>query len=593
MNQRKVTTTLQRSKFQRLKILYSFCAILLITASCDKDELPAASEVEVENDSNENEYNTDLKNFTLAVQKSLMESQEFQQLLKGEALKQVRGDYDVLLKDIIYNEVRATEGNQKSRFFSVEELLNKNFTGIIETERSSQKQGRVSIIKELSQKYPHLQISIPVNAEKWIPSSKIPIITFLPKSYSDATTTTLTGYDPSGEIVKLDAVNEPDFPVIVIGQNERSMMMVEPIDGGEPAEVPTPINLTGTETESGLRLTWSLPVGSNNYFSGYYVYKKTTQNSYYQKVATISGSFNRSYDDNQVTPGASYSYYVVAFDSSPDGIRISLPSNYITITAPLRPNPVVSFDAIQNSINEIELRWENDHSQFIESTTIQKHVIGVTTDYQPLGSFTADQHHYMDHDLIKGKQVNYQINHVTSLGVSNAKYDFVKVPFRDISQPSPVYIKQIKYSDDRIERWPAGKPEFIVNVANVDINKSAYAVQDGMKFIYGDNDSRTSQEFFGRKVMDWDPGFWYDMLTFTVVEYDVSFGTLDITASVGYNKKNVLKTGLDVEGKVAYKYTVNDEGEKCGSQTFSYFAQPDQWIEMPNYGVQVRVSDNY
>lgn len=63
--------------------------------------------------------------------------------------------------------------------------------------------------------------------------------------------------------------------------------------------------------------------------------------------------------------------------------------------------------------------------------------------------------------------------------------------------------------------------------------------------------------------------------------------------SVGYNKKNVAKTGLDVAGKVSYKYTVQDEGEKCGSQTFSYYSVPDQWIEIPNYGVQIRVSDDY
>ncbi len=579
--------TLNRFNFNHLGHLFSLFLLLFITG-CEKEDYIEHSEPILAKEIVENEYNQDLENFTLAVQKSLVQSKEFRTMIQSEALKQNRGDFDVLLKDILHNEVRTIGSNNKSSFLSVEELLSDNFVSTLNSEKSGSKTSAASVIKELSEKYPHLQISVPVNAEQWDSSSNTPVITFLPRNYSDATTATLIGYDQSGQEVMLDAVKEPDYPVIVIGQNERSMMMVEPIGGGE-TEAPTPINLTGSETEAGLRLSWSLPAGSNIYFSGYYVYRKSTINNSYEKVATISGAFNRSYDDNQVAPGASYSYYVVSFD----GMQTSLPSNYITITAPLRPKPVLSFDAIQNALNEIELRWENDNSQFIESTTIQKHVIGVTSDYQSLGTFSADQHHYMDHDLIKGKQVNYQINHVTSLGVSNAKYDFVRVPYRDISEPSPVYIKQIKYSDDRIERWPAGKPEFIINVANVDVNKSAYPVQDGMKFVYDDNDSRTSQEFSGRKVLDWDPGYWYDMLTFTVVEYDVSFGTMDITASVGYNKKNALKTGLDVAGKVEYNYEVKDEGERCGSQTFSYYAVPDQWIQMPNYGVEIRVSDDY
>ncbi len=186
------------------------------------------------------------------------------------------------------------------------------------------------------------------------------------------------------------------------------------------------------------------------------------------------GAFNRSYDDNRVIASSSYSYFVIAYNQG----ETSQPSNIINITAPNFPKPVISFEAIQNTKNEIELRWQNDHSQFIQETKLYKHISGVTNNYVQIGSFNANQHHFFDRDVILGKKVTYKINHGTSLGESNPKYDFVQVPYRDISENSGVYIKAIHFTDPRIESWLYGKPEFFVKVTNVDHgNKNPFTVQ--------------------------------------------------------------------------------------------------------------------
>lgn len=495
---------------------------------------------------------------------------------------QIDGDYDVLLGRIIDKQVKTqTSLKSEKGKYSVKELLEDtyNLENIVKLKSST------SIIDELLRKYPDIQIAIPVHAEEWDVNSYIPIVTFLPLEYDDATIKTLTGYDAEGNIVSIDAINEPDQPVIVISENERMIMEPDPDDPIEPS---APSKLICIQTESGIRLTWEMPSNTNpSNTTGYYIYRKDSGSSSYLRIQIVAGAYNRSYDDNTVEASRSYSYFVMAFFQG----NTSSPSNYETITAPNYPKPVASFDATQNSKEEIELRWENDHSQYILETKVSKYVVGVTSGYQFYKSFTPNEQNNLDKDVVPGKKVIYKINHVTSIGESNAKYDFVQVPYRDISQESPVYIKQIKFSDWRIERWPAGKPEFYITVTNVDAGgKTPYTVQEQIDCQFS-SVSKLSQVFYGKEVLRWKPGFWFDMLTFTVIEYDKPSGKLTLKASVGYNLKDKDKKGLQASASADYEITFEDKGEKCGTSYLNYFDQPERWLVFPNYGVQILVSE--
>lgn len=497
----------------------------------------------------------------------------------------IDGDYDVIVKRIISENVAIPSNFESSKSsYTVKDLLEDTYLSIGELTFSK---GSTSVVDELVKKYPYIQIAIPVHAEEWDEENYIPIVTFLPLEYDDATTTTITGFDALGNIVPVDVVTEPSKPVIVISENERlnSIVQINPNYPGTPS---IPANLCGIQTESGIRLTWEMPSGTRPFnTTGYYIYRKGAGTSSYTRIKTVVGAYERSYDDINIEASRSYSYYVMAYCQA----EISSPSNYINQTAPSHPNPVISFDAIQNSKDEIELRWENDYGQFFLETKVYKNVIGETNGYQFFKSFNSNEHDYFDNDVVAGKKVVYKINHINSLGQSNAKYDFVQVPYRDISQNSPVYIKQIKFTDWKIERWPAGKPEFYVTVMNVDAKGTPFKVQEDIDCQFSSRNS-TSQVFTGKKVIDWKPGFWFDMLSFYVVEYDRSWGKIDITASVGYNSKDEDKKGLNAAGKVAYSYTIQDKGEKCGNSYLNYYDNPEIWMEFPNYGVEVLVSES-
>jgi hypothetical protein len=556
-----------------------------IFQACEKQELIDDSSSEPTELFQDNEYNTDFSDLAKAVSNALKTNSSFRKIIKEEALLMIDGDYDVILKRVISKKVvPSTTLKSVNLNYTVKDLLEDSYST---SNQVKLKSSSSSIIDELSNKYPYMQIAVPVHAEEWDEENYIPTVTFLPLEYDDATTTTITGYDSQGNIVPIDVINKPAKPVIVISENER-LIDIEP-DPDFPIEPFTPTNLSGIQTESGIRLTWEMPsVSKPSNTTGYYIYRKSSGTSSYLKIKTVVGAYERSYDDNNVEASRSYSYYVMAYYQ----VETSSPSNFISITAPNYPKPVLSFDAIQNSTNEIELRWQNDHSQYILETKVSKHVVNVTNGYQFFKSFTANEQDYFDHDVTVGKKVVYKINHVTSLGESNAKYDFVQVPYRDISQNSPVYIKQIKFTDWSLERWPAGKPEFYITVTNVDAGgKTPYKVQEDIDCQFSSRSS-TSQTFTGKKVIDWKPGFWFDMLSFYVVEYDRSWGKLDISASVGYNSKNADSTALSGVGKVAYSFTIQDKGEKCGNSYLNYYDDPEIWLEFPNYGVEVSVSES-
>ncbi|MCL3778961.1 DUF3103 family protein [Prolixibacteraceae bacterium JC049] len=496
------------------------------------------------------------------------------------------GDYDVILAQVIDKKISPNLSKKSAPInYTIKNLLEDSYPS---SKKQVKKSASLSILDVLKMKYPYLQITIPIHAEEWDEKNYIPVVTFLPEEYNDATTTVLSGYDSKGNIVELDVLNEPDKPVIVISQNER-IRGIDPDPTGDLVLPETPTNLTGTQTESGIRLSWEMPSNAMAFnTTGYYIYRKDAESTVYSRIGVITGVYNRSYDDNAIEASRSYSYYVMAYNQ---GVS-SHPSNYITVIAPNLPKPVLAFDAIQNSKNEIELRWQNNHDQYIMETQLYKHVIGVTNNYNLLNSFSPNEHDFFDNNVIAGKKVVYKINHITNLGKSNAKYDFIQVPFRDISENSPVFIKKIKFSDWRIERWAAGKPEFYVTVTNVDAGgKTPYTVQDQIVCNFSKRE-KESQVFTGKKVIEWKPGFWFDMLTFTAIEYDRTSGDLKINASVGYNKKNIDSTGLDARAGVSYEITFRDKGEKCGSEYLNYFDNPEKWLQFPNYGVEILVSES-
>ena len=590
------------------KIIYIFVAAMItMLTACDKSENLTEKLLTPTNPDElyaKTEYNLDMRDFAMAVNEAISTNKSFRKLIKEEAMKKFDGDYDILLskfveKSVAHNDVDngVNTPNRVKSNFTVRDLLDDAFFTLSEKSRitgasvqsaiklSDSRQKAIatnqSVINSLVAEYPDLQISVPVHAEDLEDESYIAPVAFVPEEYEEGITEYVPVYD-DGELTTIDAVTPPDSAVIVIGINER-LLQLETED-----LVPITPDLTATITESGIRLTWS-PMQLDG--TGYILYRKGTQDSEFIRIFTTYNSILRAYDDNSVVASRNYTYYVVAFNSSYE----SDPSNYVTLTAPAYPKPVISFDAIQNAKYEIELRWENDHSQFIQSTSLYKKVLGVDPDYGLIGQFTANDSYCFDRNITPGSRIYYKINHITNLGISNPKYDFVYASYRDISKSSAVYIKELSYTCDvdELEGWLKGAPEFQVTVFGTGPDKKTvqYGTIDNVDCLrFSNRDTKILSFPVGLKVIDWQANQWTDFLTFHVIERDNDgLKNIEITAKIGV--KDTIAKVLNVEAGITGTFKLTDNPEDCGDAWIGYYEDPNKNIDFHRYGFKIKLSE--
>ncbi len=167
--------------------------------SCNRDklaqELPQPTETAAQT-----QKNRELAAVAKALAQVLGTDAGARQQLKAEALKRFDGDYDVLYQP----------------FASGHPDFNQRVNGAVATT------GPDGLTMEgLLNRVPMLNISVPVNIEKWETSTYAPLVIFIPAGFSERTTKQVLAYDQDGNEHWLDAKRAPDFPVVVVGPSER------------------------------------------------------------------------------------------------------------------------------------------------------------------------------------------------------------------------------------------------------------------------------------------------------------------------------------------------------------------------------------
>jgi len=127
--------------------------------------------------------------------KSLANAQ-LRSFIKSEVLKKFDGDYDVL-------------------FSTVKEFAQSNSLSGVDLNSEE---------LQYSDELPLLNVAVPVNIEKWDAQTYTPLVAYLPEDYDEKTATQITAFDGNGEAHLLDVKQAPTVPVIVISQNERTLV---------------------------------------------------------------------------------------------------------------------------------------------------------------------------------------------------------------------------------------------------------------------------------------------------------------------------------------------------------------------------------
>ena len=389
------------------------------------------------------EYNADFDQVAFAVNRLLEGSQEFRTIVHIEVGKEFDDDYNVLISQLIVNHNIVVE------LFALHEV---DILSIVE-------------------RYPLIQIAIPVEYEQWDGQGGLPVV-FVTYEFDESKTEFVDGYDVNGKNVSFSTEEEPEFPVVVISENERTKVLDR-----LPTEPEVPQNLTANGTEDGIVLEWQQY--SNENVIGYDIYRKGNSDAEYVQIASLtsSKSVNNAYSFVDVDANAieeKYDYYVVATGNHTTGSFIITKSDIYTLVQ----NPKILYSASSNItrgdpilLPDINLKIYYHISNFLElKWSGGPPVVGIIYNVyrwrsdQPnnrvhIGSTTSNS--YIDNatNLSKGYLYKYQVT--TSSPTISSNFAYSQVSHRSKSQK--VQIKECKFKDkealQKVECWVRGKPD--------------------------------------------------------------------------------------------------------------------------------------
>lgn len=112
----------------------------------------------------------------------------------------------------------------------------------------------------------------------------------------------------------------------------------------QPSSIKTPKNLVATAVDSSINLRWQKSDSSE--VAKYNVYKSTSANKDFQKLASLENNAGLQYQDAKVEKGVTYYYVVTAVASSSTESGNSNETSYTLTSAPLLPNGVQTWQDV-------------------------------------------------------------------------------------------------------------------------------------------------------------------------------------------------------------------------------------------------------
>jgi hypothetical protein len=514
----------------------------------------------------------------MAVSKAMNASPEFRKIIKEEANLKFDGDYDVVIKRVMNKPITAPANlsgssalRVKASNFSVGDLLGEFMPATpVETTANASMQKISSspddIISKLTEKYPNLQVAIPVNIENWDEINVVPTVTFIPAEAEEGVTKLLAGYRADGSFVEIDAINKPETePIIVIGENER--IPLEPIiDDGDV--VPTPNNLTAQPVENGIALVWEKSIIANlTNTQGYSIYRKSSNTQGYELVGKINGVYNVSFFDTGILFGTTYSYYITAHNLYSE----SEPTSQVIVKTPTLESPKNVNALTGNVANSIDLEW--DGASIGNSYEIMRRNQG-EIDFRTIKIIEGlHNNFYTDSNLEAGKVYDYKVRTINNNGGLSSWSKTISIHSSNRNRGEQLRIKQIKLTDKgQFEPWWRGAPEILIKAVG-----SIAAEQ--INFIY---QPAVWQEEIPRNK-------WYDCKDLPVVIYSWnpnSYGSgikfqwyeKDSGANIGFELQGSYENKKDGAGWGAggkFIYNSNDGNDFMGEFTVAWWDLKD------------------
>lgn len=535
-------------------------------------------------------YDELARNLALAVSRSAQASAEFRKIVQECVLAQFDGDYDLLLSQAAALPMNPVEGvaTRSSEGFTMGDLLEHYFP---EEERYT-RSGGSSIIEQLQESYPDLQVSVPIHAEEWDPDTYTPVVCFIPSDYEDLKTPSVQGFDAQGNSVTVDALNEPDEPVIVVGRNERSEEINPgicgiPVGGGgfQPVRLAAPV-VTGVYQNNSVKLTWTFDKTQGFDSDGFNIYRSGPDNTAdFTKIANVANNGNFSYTDYNTLPNKQYVYKVESYTF----FKTSSSEPFFITTNYDKPNPVSNLGVKAIGKERIQVSWTNPTGTYC-NTRIERIRGDNTTTYQTVATLDMYEDIYLDTDVDPGVKYTYRVRKEDGQGrLSDSAQDYAYATYRNPDAASRIYLKQISCDLQAVEGWLRGKPEFKLRIAGMDASLTPKQLSGGCDARFA---SRTgNQTFTNVPIYNWsyfNNSYYYPALTFSLEEFDTE-KAIDIPVTVAVAVKASEKVEINFSTTINIHF--ENRGEYCGESSIVYFENPEQWLYFPNNGAAILISE--
>lgn len=568
-----------------LKKTISFAACTFIAlASCNSiDPIEDGSETDDIKSTVTDNYDYYAENLGMAVHKAIADSPQARQLIKDEVMKQFDGDYDLLLSNAVSLQVDGDAMTRSAGTVTFGQLLE----SYIEAEpltRSSE-----SFLDELMEKYPDMQISVPVHADEWDPQTYTPNIAIVPSDYIDLVTETVPGIDSTGNNISIDAINEPDVPVIVVSRSERfDANLGTSIGGGSVVEAKPIIKIIGEFYNGAVRIKYGVLLDTDR-IKEIRLYRTAGNSSIVSPIAILDKE-KTEYSDWNIATNSEYVYHIILTYEGLDGKIYQAESKEVTVITDINtPNAVEDLNIEPRSGNRNFITWRNikgeDYPTYIYRTTPTENEVLIA-------QLDSNADSYFDENTTPGVKWTYTIRKYNKNvnKYSPSVRNYVYNPYRNPEAPSKVMLKKIYVNLHDVEGWLGGKPECYILAYGVNSKNQAVPFGSVLNIQFARRSS-TSQDL-NNLLCHWnyysDERF-YPAMNFHMIEYDIPSPTYTIDLSVLVGIKFLEFISLDIFGSLNMTYQHKDCD--CGIGQILYYENPEKVITLQNYGAKLFISD--
>jgi hypothetical protein len=455
-----------------------------------------------------------------------LKDRDFRLFLKSEAEFQFDGEYDVPLSFVLDKQFKAG--------VTVTTLLEESDpTNTLKLGKSE------SMADFIKKNVPNIQVSIPVNIDKWNAENDIPFVICRPIQMSK-TATELKAIKADGSVKMFSTKTKPDEPIIVVRLSER-------VDR----------NLNLSVTKDGLCIG---KMSRKPAISAY------NNRSSLKSTGKYQSKFIKIVDN--LEPAKKQTIDMGIKSSTNSSIKVSNLKSSTTMAVPVPKIPYPSQD------KKIEIDWNA-----VDGTTYYLLYRKLPSDADYKVYKTVTPNYYIDQNLTPGLDYYYKVRSVKVVGESSEVSGFsdpvaatASLRTADCQEKIKYFYIDKGYASD-LEGWFDDDPEINIILASASTSTGGATATQIVDAQYLENDNQGRWNYYDWSTFSWSGYASSPIYTLRLMEDDGDGSSVKITIGCKVPLKYI--TGSEVN--VSAEFTIKSNDDNMGEFYVRFWDLPQSY----------------